>query len=100
MPFPAKVAATERQDIAATVELLTALIFLLSGRVTEVEESNREMRARLGMDAPPPTIGPDWLSLKQAAHATGLSVSGLWWRYRSSLPNMPEAIATFLRLRG
>ena len=45
MPFPAKAAATERQDIAATVERLTAVIFLLSGRVAEVEESNREMRA-------------------------------------------------------
>jgi hypothetical protein len=59
------------------IERVLALVFILNGRVSELEQSNRELRAGLGLDPPGPALGSDWLALKQAAHAGGLSLAGM-----------------------
>jgi excisionase family DNA binding protein len=62
-------------DLSAERErdLDRALIYILNARLAEVEASNAQMRALLGLDPPPPAIGADWRSIKQAAGATGFS---------------------------
>jgi hypothetical protein len=62
-------------DLAARVDQLLGVTFVLSARLAEVEASNREMRALLCLDPPQPTIGADWRTIKQTAGETGFSQS-------------------------
>ena len=54
---------------AVTVEhdQLLALVYVLHGRVCDLEASNRQLREALGLDAPAPAIGADWKTIKQTA---------------------------------
>ena len=67
-------------DLSATLDRALTMLYLLNGRTYELEKSNRELRAFAGLDPPKPSIGPDWLGLKEAAFQTGLSQSGVRWR--------------------
>ncbi|MGJ4997835.1 hypothetical protein ACQR0Z_25660 [Bradyrhizobium sp. HKCCYLS3077] len=56
---------------------LEAICQVLSARVSELETSNRELRAHLKMDPPPPVIGSEYATLKQAAGELELSINGV-----------------------
>ena len=75
MPTPLIKAAVEGQDVAARVEQLRAMLYLVNGRVAELEVSNAELRARLDMDPPAPSIGVDWMTIKQVSIDTGYAES-------------------------
>ncbi|WP_316190379.1 hypothetical protein [Bradyrhizobium sp. SZCCHNS2096] len=61
---------------------LEAICCVLSARVSELETSNRELRARLKMDPPPLVVGSEYATLKQAAGELGLSINGVKYHCR------------------
>jgi excisionase family DNA binding protein len=54
-------------------DLDRATLYVLNARLADLEASNAELRALAGLNPPPPAIGADWRSLKQAAGETGYS---------------------------
>jgi hypothetical protein len=74
-------AAARRTDVAPptpSAEQLLGICEVLSVRISELETSNAELRARLGLDAPPSLIGSHWSMVKQVAADTGYTESGVW----------------------
>ena len=59
------------------IEELRGINMVLSARITQLEQSNEQLRAKLRLDPPPPVIGADAVPLKRAAGELGLSVNGV-----------------------
>jgi hypothetical protein len=57
-------------EMRAALDRAMALLYLMHARTCELEQSNAELRALAGLDPPPPTLGAQWVSLKQASHLT------------------------------
>lgn len=68
-----------RREIAELREICS----LQSARITALEASNAELRAKLNLDPPAPSIGDDYMTLKQAAGALGMSINGVKYHARS-----------------
>jgi excisionase family DNA binding protein len=56
-------------------ELDRALLVVLSARLANLEASNVEVRALLGLDPPAPAIGAAWRTIKQTAGELSYSQS-------------------------
>ncbi len=52
---------------------LYALCFVLSDRLSTLEQSNAELRAKLHLDPPPPAIGAEWMTVKHVMAVTNYS---------------------------
>ena len=73
-------ASKESSDPTApvvSIEKVLAICYVLNARVADLETSNAELRSRLGLDPPPPTIGADWRVVKQAAGDLNCSESNV-----------------------
>jgi hypothetical protein len=60
-------------ELAGECARSLAMAYVLTARVGELEASNRELRAALGLDPPKPSIGPAWKTVGQVAGETGYS---------------------------
>ena len=62
-------------DADAQIEALVGICRLHSAMISELAESNRELRQEAGLDPPPPMISEStpWRSIKQVAYVTGYS---------------------------
>jgi len=72
----AKAGTTANLDaLSKTVERLEAVCIVQNGHIGDLQSSNAQVRAALGLDPPPPVIGANWITTKQAAGLTGYSES-------------------------
>lgn len=67
-----------RLDNSREIEKLNALILQMQGDIAELKQSNNELRAASGLDQLPPSIGPEYMMVKQAAPIKGYSESAIW----------------------
>jgi hypothetical protein len=74
------VTATTDQQIALLrrdLEEMRAIALVLSGRITDLETSNAQLRKKTKLDPAPPVIDVDAVPLKRAAGELGMSVNGV-----------------------
>src|SRR5450631_4259562 len=68
---------TARPSMRREIAELREICQLQSVRISALEESNAELRAKLGLDPPAPGIGDKYMMLKQAADELGMSINGV-----------------------
>ncbi|WP_407189143.1 hypothetical protein [Bradyrhizobium centrosematis] len=74
--------APDQSVLLDRIEELRGISKVLSARISQLEQSNEQLRAKLHLDPPPPAMGADDVPLKRAAGELGLTVNGVKYHCR------------------